>query len=46
MNNPNEDEDYSGFKTLGTDIDEAYSETYESSDVDEVEFDSMDDDDN
>ena len=43
MTNPFEDEEYLGFKTLGTDIDEAYSETYESSDVDDVDFDSMDD---
>lgn len=38
----NPDEEYQGFKTLGTDIDEAYSESWDL-DVDEVEFDSMDD---
>lgn len=33
-----EPEEYSGFKTRGTDIDEAYSDTFES-DSDEVESD-------
>ena len=41
-----EPEEYSGFKTLGTDIDEAYSETFESDDdVDEMIEDSYDDED-
>jgi hypothetical protein len=43
MTNPDEEE-YSGFKTLGTDIDEAYSMMGDDFDVDEVEFDKMDDD--
>ena len=38
------EEEYSGFKTLGTDIDEAYSETFQSDeDVDEIEEDIYDD---
>lgn len=35
-----DDEDYQGFKTNGTDIDDAYSDAFEDdTDVDEVEFD-------
>lgn len=36
MTNPNEDEEYSGFKTRGTDIDEAYLNLH---DWDDTEFD-------
>ena len=42
MNEP--EDEYSGFKTLGTDIDEAYSEMSEI-DCDDVDFDLMDDED-
>ena len=42
--NKNPEEEYSGFKTLGTDIDEAYSGIQES-DTDDVDFDLMDDED-
>jgi len=39
-----EPEEYSGFKTLGTDIDEAYSDMLEIEvDADDVEKDSYDD---
>lgn len=39
------EEEYSGFKTLGTDIDEAYSETWElDADVDDILEDDYSDD--
>lgn len=42
MNNP--DDEYSGFKTNGTDIDEAYSDSWElESDADSVESDNYSD---
>ena len=44
MKNPDDDE-YSGFHTLGTDIDEAYGDTFQNDDdVDEVESENYDDD--
>jgi len=42
MTSPDEEE-YSGFKTLGTDIDEAYSMMGDDFDVDEVESDNSSD---
>jgi hypothetical protein len=42
MTNPDEEE-YSGFKTLGTDIDEAYMMLGDDTDVDDVEFDDYSD---
>ena len=42
----NDDQEYSGFKTRGTDIDDAFSDDIEmDEDVDEVEFDSCEDED-
>jgi hypothetical protein len=40
----NDEQEYSGFKTLGTNIDEAYGDDFDmEEDVDDVEFDAMDD---
>lgn len=38
MTNPNEDEEYSGFKTRGTDIDDTYLHLNEWGDSDEFDL--------